>query len=135
MLETASGTNNIFRQIEHIQISDIHYQAHGYFGLTGNGNVGNDVLTNPLIVLYLLNLATSAQELQNLYDRVLSDMIAKEIEGPITKEFIKKIRLHRGEYECTDSGGIMMSDGTTMIQLIFKSIKPATRIDVSNFKD
>ena len=61
-------------------------------------------------------------------------MIAKEIEGPITKEFIKKIRLHRGEYECTDSGGIMMSDGTTMIQLIFKSIKPATRIGVSNLK-
>ena len=61
-------------------------------------------------------------------------MIAKEIEGSITKEFIKKIRLHRGEYKCTDSGGIMISDGTTTNYLLFKIIKPATRIGVSNLK-
>ena len=50
MLETDAGANNIFRQVEQIQIADMHHQAHGYFGLLGIGNVGNNALPNPLVV-------------------------------------------------------------------------------------
>ena len=43
--------------------------------------------------------------------------------------------LLRREYEWTDDGGIIRNYGPTIIYLIFKIIKPATRIDVSNLKD
>ena len=42
-------------------------------------------------------------------------MIAKEIEGSITKTSTNKLRLHRGEYEWADSGSIISNDGPTMI--------------------
>ena len=86
---------NIFRQGEQIQISDIHHQAHGYFGLLGIGNVVN-ILPDPLVVSSLRNLSNNTQEVQNLYTRVSSDMISKSIEVSITKTYLKKIRLHRG---------------------------------------
>ena len=61
MVQTVAGTKNIFSQVDHIQIAYIHHQAHVYFVLIGIGNVGNNVLTNPLVESYLLNLSTSAQ--------------------------------------------------------------------------
>ena len=81
MVDTGTGANNIFRQVENIQISYIHYQAHGYFGLLSIGNIGNQVLPKPLVVSALQNLANNEQEVQKFYDRVQSDMIAKAIEG------------------------------------------------------
>ena len=60
MVETGAGSNNIFRQVEYIKISDIHHQAHGYFLLTGIVNVIN-FHPNPLLVSDILNLSTSAQ--------------------------------------------------------------------------
>ena len=50
MVDTGAGVNNIFRWVEKIHIADIHHQAHAYFGLIGIGNVGNQVLTNPLVI-------------------------------------------------------------------------------------
>ena len=61
----------------------MHHQARGYFGLLGIVNVGNQVLPNPLGLLALQNLSNDIQEVQNSYYRVLSDMIAKSIEGSI----------------------------------------------------
>ena len=78
MVETCADANNIFNQKYQIQISYTHHRAHGYFGLKGIGNVVN-VLPNPLVVTDLLNLATSAQEVQNFYDMVHSDMIDNSI--------------------------------------------------------
>ena len=62
MLENDVGENNIFRQVEQIQIADMYHQAHGYFRLLGIGNVGNNVLPNPLVVSALKKLAGSAQQ-------------------------------------------------------------------------
>ena len=78
MVETGAGTNNIFRQVEKIQLSDIHHQVNGYFGLTGIVNFVN-VLLNPLVVSALLNLFISEQEVKKFYDRVRSDIMAKAI--------------------------------------------------------
>ena len=39
MLENDVGENNIFRQVEQIQIVYMHTQSFGYFGLQGIGNV------------------------------------------------------------------------------------------------
>ena len=50
MVDTGTGAKNLFRQVDQIQIADMHHQAHGYFGLIGLGNVGNKVLPNPLIL-------------------------------------------------------------------------------------
>ena len=59
-------------------------------------------------------------------------MIAKEFEGSIKKIPLKKIRLHRWEYEWADTGGIINNDGPTMIWLLLEGINPDTRIGVSN---
>ena len=50
MLDTGAGAKKIFRKVEQIDIADIHHQAHGYFGLLVIGNVGNQVLPNPLVI-------------------------------------------------------------------------------------
>ena len=50
MLETGSGTKKIFRQVDHIHIADIRYQYHGYFGLLGIGNVGDNSPLEPFVV-------------------------------------------------------------------------------------
>ena len=108
----------------------MHHQAHGYFGLLGIVNVGSNVLTNPLIVSDLHNLSGSAPQVQNLYDRVRSYMITKAINGSIINTYIKKIKVHWGEYELSDNGGIIRNNGPTMIYLLFKSINRDTRIGV-----
>ena len=61
MVETSAGPNIVFRQVQQIQIADMHYQAHGYFGFIGIGNVGNQVFPKPLQVSYLLNIANTPQ--------------------------------------------------------------------------
>ena len=93
MVQTGLGEKNIFMQVDHMQLADIHHKSYGYFGLTSIGNVVNS-LPNPLIVSYILNLATSAHEVKNLYDRVRSYRIAKAIEGSITITCHNKLRLH-----------------------------------------
>ena len=49
-VDTGSGTNKIFQQVEKIQIAYMHHQAHVYFWLIGIENVGNKVFPKPLIV-------------------------------------------------------------------------------------
>ena len=56
------------------------------FGMIDIGNVGNKVNPNPLVVSDLQNLPNNAQEVQNVYNRVISDTISKEIEGLIYKD-------------------------------------------------
>ena len=80
MVGTGAGPKNIFRQIYKIQLAYVHHQAHEYFRLIGIINIGSNVLPDPLLVSDLLNLAGSEQEIQNFYDKVHSDMIAKEID-------------------------------------------------------
>ena len=70
------------------------HQSYGYFGMLGIINVRNKVLPKPLIVSALNNLSGSAQEVQKLYDRVCSDMIAKAINGSIINLSLKTIRIH-----------------------------------------
>ena len=41
------------------------------------------------------------------YDRLRSDMIAKEIEGSITKIYLKKLRIYCRKYDWTYSGGLI----------------------------
>ena len=62
-------------------------------------------------------------------------MISKEIEGSIKNTPLKKLRLHRREYEWSDAGGTIRNDGPTMSYLLFKSTNPSTRICISNLKD
>ena len=59
MEDTGDVANNIFRQVDQINIADINHQSHGDFGLLGIGNVGNRVLTKPLVVRTLQKLAGS----------------------------------------------------------------------------
>ena len=80
MVETGTGANNIFRQVEQIQLADIYHQTYEYFGQTFIVNVLN-VLPNPLVVPDIIILSTSEQEVQKLYDKVSSDMIVKPIAG------------------------------------------------------
>ena len=59
----------------------MHHQAHVYFGLIGIGNVGNQVLTKPLVISALQTSSKNAQKVNNLYVWVRSDMIENPIEG------------------------------------------------------
>ena len=70
MVQTGAGQNKSFIKVEQIQIADVHHQAHGYFVLSGIGNVVNNVLSNPLVVSALLSLSKTPQELQHFFDRV-----------------------------------------------------------------
>ena len=69
MVWTTTGANNIFRVVEHIQLAEIQEQAHGYFGMLGNGNF-IDPLPIPLQVssiTYLsYNYRTQATEIKNV---------------------------------------------------------------------
>ena len=76
MVDTGEGANNIFRQVYRIQITDMHHQVHGYFVLIVIGNLGNQVLTKPLVVSALQNLVKNAQEVKKFYYKVRSDMIS-----------------------------------------------------------
>ena len=62
IVQTGAVVKNILRQVEDIQVVDIHHQAHGYFGLTGIGNVFNH-LRNTFVVSYVLNLDTNVTQM------------------------------------------------------------------------
>ena len=67
----------------------MHIQSFGYFGMQGILNV-NRIIPNHLTILSLTYLADGDSiEIQNVYDIVHSYMIAKAIEGSITKKYIK----------------------------------------------
>ena len=70
VVDTGTCDNNIFWQVEQIHNVDMHHQAHGYFDLLGIGNVGNQVLPNPVVVSDLQKLSKYSQEVQTLYDKV-----------------------------------------------------------------
>ena len=115
MVNTGTVPNNIFRVVQQIQLADMHIQAFGYFGLQGIVNV-NQVLPNTLAVSDLKKLAGgNAIEIKNLYDREILDMIDKEIEGSITKTYLKKLRIHRGVYEWEDAGGLISNYGSNIL--------------------
>ena len=61
MVDTGTDAKNIFWRLDHIKITDMYHQAHGYFGLLGIGNLGNKVLSNLLVVSALQNLANNVQ--------------------------------------------------------------------------
>ena len=61
MVDTSTGNKHIFRQVENIHIADMHHQEHGYLGLIGIGNIGNQALPKPLVVSSLQNLASDTQ--------------------------------------------------------------------------
>ena len=72
---------------------------------------------------------------KNFFDKVSVNMISKAIEGSITNNSLKKLRLSWKEYEWSYDGGLIRNDGPTMIYLLFKIINPATQIDISNLKE
>ena len=79
--------------------------------------------------------ATQATEIKHFYERVISDMITKAIEGSIKNIYLKNIRLHRGLYEWIDDGVLISNYRPTMLYLVLKIINPDKRIGVSNQKD
>ena len=79
MVDTSTDAKTIFRQVDQIQISEMHHQSHGCFLLQGIVNVVNQFFPTPLMVSDLLNLCKNAQEVKKIHDRVRSDMIAKTI--------------------------------------------------------
>ena len=66
MVQPGAGANNIFMQEYQIMIE-----------LIGIEKFGVNVLPNTLIVSAVQKLSGSAQQVQNFYDRVCSDMIFK----------------------------------------------------------
>ena len=57
IVDTGADANNIFREVDMIQIAYINHKSHVYFGLLGIGNVGDQVLPKNLSVSDLQNLA------------------------------------------------------------------------------
>ena len=49
----------------------MHHQAHRYFGMLGIGNVGDQVILNPLVVSALQNLSNNAQEVKKILPGVI----------------------------------------------------------------
>ena len=80
MVRTGVGNKNIFQNVYQTKIVDMHVQPFGYFGLQGIANL-KKFLPNPLIVAAIKQFAQTPQEVQNIYDRVISGNIFKAIEG------------------------------------------------------
>ena len=113
----------------------MNLQTQRYFGLQVIGIV-YQVLSGLLQVSDIKNLESGdAQEVVDFNDRVFSDIIAKAILGSITKTSLQRLGLHQKKYEWGDSRGIIRSDGPTMLYILLKIIKPATRTGVSILKD
>ena len=87
-----------------------------------------------MLLSSLQNLSNNAQEVQNLYNGLRLDMTAKEIEGSITKTYLKKLVIILGEYEWDYSGSLIRNYGPTMLHILFKMINPYTSNGVSNLK-
>ena len=115
MVPTGAGTKNIFRRVDHIHIAYIHHQLHGYVGLTVIVNLVNQFYSKPFVSVSSTTFSHQCTGSKNIYDRVRSDMIANDIEVSITKTYLNKLRLHCGEYEWTDAGGLKSNDRPTMI--------------------
>ena len=62
-------------------------------------------------------------------------MIAKSIEGSITKIYLKTLGIFVGDYEWADNGGLIRNDGPTMLYLPLKIINFDTSIGFSDLKD
>ena len=58
------------------------------------GNV-KQAFPDPLVVSYLQNLYNNAQKIQNFYERVWSDILAKAIEGSIKNKSLKNLSMNR----------------------------------------
>ena len=127
-------TKSIFKQVESLSVEDLKYQAWGYFSVNGIGNQAGDP-PHPLEYDELDDLDGNAIQRSCFYDRVRSDMIAKAIEGHITKQSMKKLRLENRFYEWKGADGTVRNDGPTMLYLLLKSVNPATRIGLSNLKE
>ena len=64
MVKNGAVPKEIFLQVDQTHIADIYYQVNGYFGLIAIGNVGNNVLTNPLVISDLQILAGDPQQIK-----------------------------------------------------------------------
>ena len=113
----------------------MHIQAQGYFGMQIIVNV-DQVPTEPSQVLALQNLASVYEhEIVSFHNRIHSDMTSKKIEVSITDTSLKKLGIHRKEYEWEKSRGLIRSDVPTVIHLLFKIVNPTSSIGVSNLKN
>ena len=93
MEKTEAVNKNTCLQLKQIYITDTKTQAWVYFVLKIMGNI-TQAIPDPLTALYLVNIASTAIEEQNLFDRFLAKIISKAIEGSITNTLLKKLRLH-----------------------------------------
>ena len=101
--------------VEQILLEDMYIQAFGSFGQQRIGNL-NQVLQNPLTLSVLTQLyGGNSTEIKHFHDRVHSDMTSKAIDVSIKNTSLKKLRLHRREYEWTDSGRLIRNDRLTML--------------------
>ena len=82
--------------------SNISVQAHRYFGLLGIGHT-NIPLSKSLGVSSIKNLAKNPQEVQNVYDRVCSDIISNISEGSVTRTHLGNLFFIEG-----NMNGLMM---------------------------
>ena len=72
--------------------------------------------------------------IEKVYDMVHLKIISVETEGSITKIHFKKLWLLCGNFEWSNTRGLMGKYGPTTLYIIFKSINTATRIGVYNKK-
>ena len=73
--------------------------------------------------------------IEKVYDMVHLKIISVETEGSITKIHFKKLWLLCGNFEWSNTRGLMGKYGPTTLYIIFKSINTATRTGVSNSMD
>jgi len=59
-------------------------------------------------------------------------MIAKYINGCLTKSALGQLKLDKKEYTWTKTNGDTVKDGLTMLKLVMSTINPSTRVGVGN---
>jgi len=101
-------------------------QAWSYFGKVSMALVPN----NKAIID--IDLANDANHRLFFYKRVRSEMIAKYLEGCLTKAALKQLDLRRSEFVWTDSSREKITDGPSMLKIVVDTINPSTHMGMGN---
>ena len=128
-IPVAGGSDlNLLKSSMNITLDEVKTAAYQIWG-PGNGDPCPTVLT-----IDAIDPSADPSHRPRFDKRVKSEMIAKGIQGVITKEAYAELLLDKEHFEWS-SPDTTKIDGLTLLWFLLKKINPTTQVGVSNLKD
>ena len=125
-IETDSGTFELFKQIDQIELTDMQKNARKYFG-DGTTPFATDLLAT--FTVADITPASNDDHKKLHYNRVRSKMIAKKLEVQLDAASFKKLTNESKKFTWGN-----YYDGPTMLWIILKTLCPSTIVGVTGQK-